>query len=94
MKPANEPLPFETRILTGITIRNAFWITTGLISILVTIITTYASIMNKLDKSQEAIIEMRRVKEVTDMQIKTIEVQLQTIEIRLVRLETQLKTQN
>lgn len=85
--------PFEEKQVQGITIRSAFWIVGGLVSILTSVILTYASIMSKLDKNQDAVIEMKRSKELTDMQIKTIEMQLQTIEIRLVRLETQLKTQ-
>ena len=60
--------------------------------ILYPVIMTYASIMSKMDKSQDAIAEMKRGKEITDMQIRAIEVQLQTMEIRLVRLETQFKT--
>jgi hypothetical protein len=92
MNTQNEPVLIEDKILAGITVRNVLWIISGLISILVAIITTYASIMNKLDKNQEAITEIRRGKELTDMQMKTIQMQLQTIEIRLVRLETQLNT--
>lgn len=85
------PVSFENVPLPGITIKSAFWIIGGLVSILAAVIMTYASIVSKLDKSQEAITEMKRGKEISDMQIRAIEVQLQTVEIRLVRLETQLK---
>jgi len=86
------PASFENTTIPGVTVRSAFWIIGGLVSIFASVIMTYASIVNKMDKSQEAIAEMKRGKEITDMQIRAIEVQLQTMEIRLVRLETQLKT--
>jgi hypothetical protein len=85
-------VPFENKPLQGITVKSAFWILGGLVSILASVIMTYASIMVKLDKSEEAISEIKRGKEITDVQIRAMELQLQTMEIRLVRLETQLKT--
>ena len=86
------PLPFDEQFLRGVTVRSALWIIGGLTTILASVIMTYASIMHKLDRHQEAVVEMKRGKELLDVQIKTIEVQLQTMEIRLVRLETQVKT--
>lgn len=90
MKTANHQTSFENRIIGGITIKAACWLLGGLCSILVAVISTYAGIGAKIDKNQETIEHIKRNKELTDVQIKTIEVQLQTIEIRLVRLETQL----
>ena len=89
---SSPPASFENTPLPGITVKSAFWIIGGLVSIFASVIMTYASIMSKMDKSQDAIAEMKRGKEITDMQIRAIEVQLQTMEIRLVRLETQFKT--
>jgi len=86
------PVSIENTPLPGVTVKSAFWIIGGLVSIFASVIMTYASIMNKMDKSEDAITEIKRGKEITDMQIRSIEVQLQTMEIRLVRLETQLKT--
>ena len=91
MNTQNDTLPIESRMLTGLTVKTALALVGGLISILVSVVTSYASIINKLDRTQEAVLEMRRNKELTDMQLKALEVQLQTVEIRLVRLETQMK---
>lgn len=82
----------ENKMLQGITLRTALWFVGGIVSILTSVILTYSSIMNKLEKSQDAIGEIRKGKEITDIQLRTIEMQLQTMEIRVVRLETELKT--
>ncbi len=84
-----ETVSIDEREIRGLQPKHIIWLIAVLCSILVSVMGTYFSIANKIEKTQDDIQMMKGYKEISEIQIKTINAQLQTIEIRLVKLEMQ-----
>jgi hypothetical protein len=89
-----QSIPIEQREIRGITARQLIWLMSGICTVLIAVLTTYLSLVNKLSNNQNDIVQMKQYQITNDLQIKTINMQLQTLEIRIVKLETESTKEN
>lgn len=90
----NHAVSIEHKEIRGVTAKHIVWLIVGLCSILVSIMGTYYSTANKIDRTQEDIQNLKGSKDLQDAQIKALNLNMQVLEIRIVKLETQLGIQD
>jgi uncharacterized membrane protein (DUF106 family) len=93
--------PIEQKEIRGITAKHIMWLIGVLCSILISVIGTYYSTVNKINSiqkdvstTQDNIREFKGSKDLQDAQIKALNLNMQVLEIRIVKLETQLGIQS
>lgn len=80
----------EQKEIRGVTPKHFFWLITALFTILTSVMGTYYSTANKIDRTQDDIQTLKGSKDLQDAQIKALNLNMQVLEIRIVKLETQL----
>jgi hypothetical protein len=92
---------FENKEIRGITLRQIIGLFLFLATILISVVMTYSSITNKLDRVTEQMLDLnsskkfqeqliQNLKDNQENQNKAFQLQLQTMEIRVVKLETEV----
>ena len=90
----NHAVAIENKEIRGVTAKHVIWLIVALCSILASIMGTYYSTANKIDRTQEDIQTLKGSKDLQDAQIKALNLNMQVLEIRIVKLETQIGIQN
>ena len=101
-QPSNTSTPIETREIRGISAKVVIWLFSTLGTILISIVWTYATINYKLEKSADAVVEMKNDKMQMQLEIAKLREQhqadvnkivnaQQNTDIRILTLEVQLK---
>lgn len=86
----NHAVSIEQKEIRGVTARHVAWLIIGLFTILTTVLGTYYSTANKIDRTQDDIQTLKGSKDLQDTQIKALNLNMQVLEIRIVKLETQM----